>query len=275
MKRHHIVLLAAGLMALPGIAFANACQSGVSLATILSTNAGVCTIGDLTFDFAGYTPGGSDASGGTGDQNEYSSSAVDFTTISGGFELSGAFSSSSSSSQGYSGGDGILSYTVSVSDGNLTGVATQVNGVSLASAASKPASSTDTNYAGGFAVSANDLYSSVGGYAAEAELSQQSWSGASSTPNPATTSDYSLAGSFAPQPSSAGFAFFEQQAYNETYDPSAFTYGTGGSSKASFTSADFTFATVATPEPGAWLSLLATGLLAIVPIRRLRKRVTA
>jgi len=270
-KRHYILFLAASLLASPGVAFANACQSGVSIATILSTNSGVCTIGNLTFDFTGYTPGGLDANGGNGNQNEYSSTAVDFTTISGGFELSGTFSSSSSSTVGYTLGDGTLSYMVSVSNGDLTGVATQVNGATFVDSPKKPVTFGTSDYAGGEVYSLNYVSTPLGGYAEDEPNSQQVWYGGSSTPSSANTTDSTSGSPFNAQPSSAGYAVIVSDAYNYAYKSGSSTYGKGGSSKASFTSADFTFTTVSAPEPSGWLSLLATGLLAIVSIRRLRR----
>jgi len=251
MKRHCILVLAASLIALPGVALAGACTAE-SVAALKGTT---CTIGDLTFDFKSYLPGG----GGSGNKSEYSASNVFFTpdATADSFKLSGPFSSSST---GYSEGDGTLFYTVSVSDGTLTGVAATVNNSSL---------SVSPNAAKGSVENLSEAYTEAfsnlnGDYAYNEQLLEQSRN--SRGPGGVTSVNYGEASPFTPETSDSGYAYIESSAYN--YSSSA---GSGGTASASFTSADFTFEVTQAPEPSVWLSLLVMGLLAIIPIRRLKR----
>ncbi len=261
MKRHHILILAASLVVAPGIALASACQSGVSLQTILTTNSGICSIDGITFDFTGYSAVGANynSSGtevGDGNESEYAATAVIFSTTADGFNLAGTFSSSSSL-ESY--GEGALSYTiVSVSGGTLTGETTDINGASTSASVGSSGTSEGVVGSLNFNSGGND-----GIAYDESSTSQTSGSSSSST-------TYSYANTFAAETSTSGVAYILTDA--STVNGSGNCCGNGGTASASFKSADFNFQVASTPEPSAWLSLLATGLLAIVPLRRLRHR---
>ncbi len=259
MKRHGLMLVGC-LIALQGMASAGSCVSQ-TVAALLGTS---CSIGDLQFTFApgDYHSYGTDST----NQAEYAATAVNFAPVLGGFELSGPFSSSGG---GDTYGFGALYYTVSVTDGTLTGVTTNLNSSSL-SVSPGPYAAPGPNqysYSEAFNFSGNEL-ASGGNALTEPYLSQNY----GSTPFSTT---YGNGGSAALSPAyfETGVAVIQTYVSNRNCSGSTCTNGTNTAS-ASFASADFGFqvSPTATPEPSAWLLLATIGALTILPIRRLRRR---
>ncbi len=244
MKRHGLMLVGC-LIALPGMASAGSCVSETVQALLGSS----CNIGDLQFTFGStYLLNSSDST----NSGEYAASAVTFTPGTGGFTLSGSFSTSSSS---FAYGEGSLSYSLSVTDGTLSGITTSISSPSLSVQPQSGSTSTAEIQA------ANVVQGSI--EAVTQPYLSQSYGNSQVNGNAGNGGNASVSPSVSVTSGSANIA--TEVNYHS---------GDAGLATASFTSASFGFTVTptATPEPSGWLLLATIGALTILPIRRLRRR---
>ena len=234
--------------------------TGPTLATVLNQvqAMGPCAIENLTFNFTSYEGSGDDVA-------KYNPAAIGFIPLTGanpGFELTGMFSSTSSThSYGYID----LLYTVSVTGGSFSVVGLMVMANNAVAAVTPPTTGSERDHSATNYDVKNILYSVPTSGAHDGVSIGQS--GNQAVPFVSTLKFNST---FAGILSEAGFLTLGTSASNPRLDDSnnILGYGNGGTASASFTSADFRFVEMTVPEPGTFVLLTTVCTLLIVPIRR-------
>jgi len=235
-------IVVAILLMSPALAFADLdpCQSG-SIANLLAQ--GPCTIGDLTFDFTGYT-------GRNAYSPEFYGPQIQFAPISGGFELTdfeNVFINPTNDCQFQCLGTAFLYYTVTTNPPGLDGVSISGGGLL----------NTSPGGEGTSAVADYDISNLGASVSGSQSVAYGEFPISTYANDPA---------SFPPVQSASG--------YVEVYDDTSLDYITSGpfnndpSAGVELGPIDFTFSEAPVPEPTPVFLLATVGALLIVPVRR-------